>query len=113
MRSLLGDRCVFDKTISRGNENYSIDIYVDDPVPLCIFTIPNGDRCKDALITILALGTEAKMQFTTVIFMDPSADISKDNLVKLTNRTDKTFYSLPKPEVATYLKKSGVMPLEA
>lgn len=113
MKEVLGDRCVFDKRIQHGKEEYLVDVYVEAPTPLYVFSIPNNDRCKDAIIAILALGAEAKMEFTSLTFVDQTANLVRDNLVKLTNRTDKLLYDTPSDELRRFLGKAGVSPVDA
>lgn len=110
MKDSLGDRCVFDKQIYRGDEEYTIDVYVEAPTPLYVFTVSSRDRCNAALVTILALGAEANMDFTSLTFVDQTADIGKNILVKLNNRTDKLFYNRPsEDELERFLGKAGVL----
>lgn len=108
MKEMLGDRCVFDKHITHDGEDYLVDVYVDAPTPLYVFSISNNDRCKDAIITILSLSHEADMDFTSLTFVDQTANLGKENLIKLTNRTDKLLYNTPKDELHRFLGKVGV-----
>ena len=109
MSNALGNRCVFDKHIHYGEEDYMVDVFVEAPTPLYVFSIPNNDRCKDALITILTLSLEANMEFTSLTFVDQTASIVKENLVKLTNRTDKLFYNTPADELQRFLGRAGLL----
>lgn len=111
MRDSLGDRCEFDKRIRRGDEEYVVDVYVEAPTPLYVFSVSNRDRCNEALITILALSVEAEMDFTSLIFVDHTADIKRNTLVKLINRSDKMFYDTPsEDELRRFLGRTGVLP---
>lgn len=109
MRNALGSRCEFDKHIRRGGEDYVVDVYVEATVPLYVFCISNNDRCKDAIITILSLSLEANMDFTSLTFVDQTANLGKENLVKLTNRTDKLFYNTPADELNRFLGRAGML----
>lgn len=109
MKSTLGDRCEFDKHVYRGDEEYIIDVYIDAPTPLYVFSVSSKDRCKDALITILALGSE--MNFTSLTFVDQTVNLGKETLVKLNNRTDKLFYNMPSgDELHRFLGRADVLP---
>ena len=111
MRKLLGDRCEFDKHINNNGEDYLIDIYVEAKTPLYVFTISNKDHCKDAIISLMALGSEANLDFTSLIFIDQNAELGKDNLVKLTNRSDKTLYNTPDEELCRFLNRIDLHPI--
>lgn len=113
MKDTLGNRCEFDKHIRRGGEDYVVDVYVDAPIPLYVFSVPNNDRCKDAIITILALSLEANMEFTSLTFVDQTANLGKENLVKLTNRTDKLLYNIPADELHRFLGRAGMLTSDA
>lgn len=113
MREALGNRCEFDKHISRGGEDYVVDVYIDAPTPLYVFSVSNNDRCKDAIITILALSLEANIEFTSLTFVDQTANLGRDNLVKLTNRTDKLLYNIPSDELQRFLGKIDILPSNA
>lgn len=113
MKATLGSSCEFDKHIRRGGEEYVVDVYVDAPTPLYVFSVSNNDRCKDAIITILSLSLEADMKFTSLTFVDQAANLGKENLVKLTNRTDKLLYNTPSDELHRFLEKMGMLPSNA
>lgn len=113
MKDTLGNRCEFDKHIRYEGEEYVVDVYVDAPSPLYVFSVSNNDRCKDALITILTLSLEAKMNFISLTFVDQTANLGKENLVKLTNRSDKLFYNRPTDELQRFLERAGMLSADA
>ena len=113
MKGFLGDRCEFDKRIKHGNEEYSVDIFVEAEKPLYVFIVPNSDHCKDAIIAILALKSEANLKFNSLTFIDSTADIGKSNLEMITNRSDKLFFGTPSEETEEYLIKNNFIPSPA
>lgn len=82
-----------DKNIKFGNEVHHIDVYVEGSRPILIFGISNTNRCKDAIITMLALKEDRK-NYTYVVVMDADAQISKREEQMAANRSDKTIYGI-------------------
>lgn len=112
MADALGDRCQFDKVITHNGEEYHVDVYVDSDTPLYVFSVSNTNNFKDVLITVLALGAEAKLDFTSLVFLDQNVKLGDNNKVKLNNHVDKLLYDIPVEGVNRFLVREGLLPAE-
>lgn len=65
------------------------------------------------IVTPYIMKREAGMEFTSLTFVDQTANLGRENLIKLTNRTDKLLYNTPKDELHRFLGKSGVSSADA
>lgn len=104
----LGGRCVFNKKISVGEETYLTDAYLDGDVPMLIFTVSSTERCLDATCAIMAFADDH--DFTSLVFVDDNAEIGKEALKRINNRSDKLFLGIPERngEFSRFLRKQGI-----
>ena len=78
-------------------EEYQVDVYIrgsEQTEPLLVFAVSNKDKCKDAVMAIITLAAEDRMQFTSLAVIDSMADIPPSDKDKLISRADKAYIGL-------------------
>lgn len=112
-------RCEIDKEIKIGNDLYNLDVYMNiGNRPLYVLIASNKDRCKEATITAMAVELANKTVIADVpvyplvmsIIDENASDITKKDIFRLINKTDKTFSSPNEVEngIVPYLKTRGL-----
>ena len=117
-KSKFKGRCEIDKEIEIGNDSYNLDVYMNvGNRPLYVLIASNKDRCKEATITAMAIELANKavvedMAYPLVmsIIDENASDITKKDVFRLINKTDKTFSSSNEVEngIVPYLRTCGL-----
>lgn len=83
-----GIKCSFDKSIiTPEGDKRNIDIVIESPSPIYVLGVSNKDKCKDAIITILAM--RENPEFKSVAVIDEGAEIPKKDVNMLVNHADR------------------------
>lgn len=95
---MVGSNVETNKVIkNKRGEECLIDIYVSSSnwkEPLLVFAVASKDKCKDAAINMMSLASEDKMEFTSLVVIDPNAEIPETDRDRVISRADKAYIGL-------------------
>lgn len=101
-------KCSFDKSIrTPDGDERNIDIIIESPTPIYVLGISNKDKCKDAIITMLAM--KNCPEFNSVAVIDEKAEIPKKDIKMLVNHADRPILGIneAKELLQKYIEKSS------
>ena len=92
---------------NKKGEKHKIDIYVDGPEPLYVFAVNTKEKCLEALLTMVTLSSEDKIEFNSMVIIDENAPIPQTDRNRIINRSDKAFIGLDETHegIGRYLVK--------